>query len=56
MHDVRRLPYVTEHHPSLEGLRVVPLGVPFLTSAAWRAGWLAWWPWTAGRDAELWFF
>jgi hypothetical protein len=29
MNDIRRLPYVTEHHPHLEGLRVVPLGMPF---------------------------
>jgi hypothetical protein len=56
MINTRRLQYVAEHSPYLEGLRIVPLGVPFLASAAWRAGWLTWWPWTAGRGAERWFF
>ena len=56
MRDTRRLQYVIDHHAYLEGLRIVPLGVPFLASAAWRAGWLTWWPWTAGRGAERWFW
>jgi hypothetical protein len=56
MIDTLRLQYVTDHHAYLEGLRIVPLGVPFLASAAWRAGWLTWWPWTAGRGAERWFW
>jgi hypothetical protein len=55
MIDTRRLQYITEHCAYLEGLRIVPLGVPFLASAAWRAGWLTWWPWTAARGAECWF-
>jgi hypothetical protein len=56
MIDIRRVQYVTEHRAHLEGLRIVPLGIPFLASAAWRAGWLTWWPWTAGRGADGWFF
>jgi hypothetical protein len=56
MSDTARLQYVTDHYSYLAGLRIVPLGVPFLASAAWRAGWLTWWPWTAGRGAERWFW
>jgi hypothetical protein len=56
MRDTRRLQYLTDHSAYLQGLRIVPLGVPFLASAAWRAGWLTWWPWTAGRGAERWFW
>jgi hypothetical protein len=44
MRDIQTVRYVTTHYPRLQGLRLAPLGVPFLLSAAWRAGWLAWWP------------
>lgn len=40
----------------LQGLRLVPVGVPFVASAAWRLGWLAWWPATEGRGASWWFW
>lgn len=55
MRDIQTVRYVTTHYPRLQGLRLVPLGVPFLLSAAWRAGWLAWWPGAQGRGATLWF-
>ena len=55
MRDIQTVRYVTTHYPRLQGLRLVPLGVPFLLSAAWRAGWLAWWPGARGRGATLWF-
>lgn len=38
MESLRRLRFVTERYPHLQGLRLVPLGVPFLVSAAWRSG------------------
>lgn len=38
MDTFRRLRFVTERYPHLQGLRLVPLGVPFLISGAWRSG------------------
>ena len=55
MRDRHTVRYITTHYARLHGLRLVPLGVPFLVSAAWRAGWLTWWPGTAGRGATNWF-
>jgi hypothetical protein len=56
MRDRRSVRYVTTHFSRLQGLRLVPLGVPFLLSAAWRARWLSWWPGVTGRGAAVWFF
>jgi len=36
MDDLRRLHYVTEHYGQLQGLRLLPLSVPFLLSAISR--------------------
>src|SRR5258708_36853149 len=36
MDDLRRMHYVTEHYEQLQGLRLLPLGVPFLLSSLWR--------------------
>jgi hypothetical protein len=36
MDDLRRIQYVAEHYKQLQGLRLLPLGIPFLISAAWR--------------------
>ncbi len=36
--DIARLRYVTSRYPQLQGLRLVPLSLVFLASAAWRAG------------------
>src|SRR3954470_10838304 len=55
MRDRHMVRYITTHYARLHGLRLVPLGVPFLVSAAWRAGWLRWWPATEGRGATMWF-
>lgn len=53
MNDLRRILYVTAHYRQLQGLRLLPLSVPFLLSAVWRtaayatgstlprAGWVA---------------
>lgn len=53
MNDLRRIVYVTERYRQLQGLRLLPLSVPFLLSAVWRlaasatastlprAGWIA---------------
>jgi hypothetical protein len=54
MVDARRVLYVTEHYAHLQGLRIVPLGVCFLGSGAWRAGLLGWVPGIAGRGARAW--
>src|SRR5258708_32534962 len=35
MDDLRRMHYVTEHYHQLQGLRLLPLGVPFLLSVPW---------------------
>jgi hypothetical protein len=56
MHDLQRLRFVTERYPHLQGLRLIPLGLPFLVSAAWRDGQLAWVPGTHGPGAGFWFF
>jgi hypothetical protein len=55
MDQLRRLRFVTERYEHLQGLRLVPLGIPFLISSAWRDGELAWVPWTHGNGARLWF-
>jgi len=57
MDHLRRLRYVTERYEQLQGLRLVPLGIPFLLSSAWRSGHLTWVPWTttAGIGARIWF-
>jgi hypothetical protein len=53
--NARRVLYVTEHYAHLQGLRLVPLGVCFLGSGAWRAGLMGWVPGIAGRGARAWF-
>jgi hypothetical protein len=55
MDHLQRLRYVTERYVQLQGLRLVPLGIPFLLSSAWRSGHLAWVPWTTGIGAGRWF-
>ena len=42
MADLARIRYVADHYDNLQGLRIVPLGIPFLLSAAYRAGWFDW--------------
>ena len=47
MLDVSRTRYLTEHYADLQGLRLIPLAVLFLASAAWRVAawsWLTWRP------------
>src|SRR5262245_31749391 len=56
MRDRHTVRYVVTHYTRLQGLRLVPLGVVFLLSAVWRAGWLTWWPGVDGRGAAIWFF
>jgi len=55
MHDLKRLRFVTERYPHLQGLRLVPLGIPFLLSALWRNGQLPGVPGTTGYGAGYWF-
>jgi hypothetical protein len=55
MTDLRHVRYVTAHYAHLQGLRLVPLGVPFLVSALWRGGWLSWWPGARAPGASMWF-
>ena len=55
MKDLSRMRYVTEHYAQMQGLRLVPLGVPFLASGAWRAGWLRGLPAADGHGAAYWF-
>jgi len=55
MDRLHRLRYVTERYEHLQGLRLVPLGIPFLISAAWRDGQLAWAPGTGRIGARIWF-
>jgi hypothetical protein len=55
MDDLRRLRYVTERYEQLQGLRLVPLALPFLLSSVWREGRLAWVPWTHGVGVRIWF-
>lgn len=55
MDHLQRLRYVTERYDQLQGLRLVPLGIPFLLSAAWRSRQLTWVPWATGIGAQRWF-
>lgn len=55
MYDLERLRFVTERYPHLQGLRLVPLGVVFLLSAAWRDGQLQRMSDVAGHAAGFWF-
>src|SRR5688572_739259 len=57
MPDLARIHYVAEQYDHLQGLRLVPLALPFLASAAWRAGWLGGWPTgSVPMEAAYWFF
>jgi hypothetical protein len=49
---VRALP---GSYANMQGLRVVPAGVPFVFSAAGRAGWLHWMPGSVDLKIGLWF-
>ena len=53
--DLRTISYLTANYAHLQGLRLVPLGLLFLASAAWRAGWLPWPPDGPGHVAGRWF-
>jgi hypothetical protein len=55
MLDLRRTVYVTDHYAQLQGLRLIPLALCFLGSAAWRAGLLGWLPGSGGGGARAWF-
>jgi hypothetical protein len=55
MDHLQRLRYVTERYEQLQGLRLVPLGIPFLLSSAWRGGHLNAVPWTTGIGPRIWF-
>ena len=55
MPDPAHVRYVVEHYPQLQGLRLVPLGLVFLATAAWRAGHLGWLPGTSNGGIRLWF-
>jgi hypothetical protein len=46
---------VTTYYPHLRGLRLVPLGLPFLISAFWRIGQISGVPLVNGLPAERWF-
>ena len=56
MHQLETVHYVAARYPHLRGLRLLPLAVPFVASAAWRLGWLRWLPGTEGHGAARWFF
>src|SRR5262245_7329069 len=53
--DFENVSVVPERYAHMQGLRLVPLGVPFLVSAAGRAGWLDWISRSAVVRADLWF-
>jgi hypothetical protein len=55
MHRLLRLRYVTERYEQLQGLRLVPLGIPFLLSSAWREGLFTWVPGASGAGSRIWF-
>lgn len=55
MTDLRHLRYVTERYAQLQGLRLIPLSIPFLASSLWRDGQLAWVPGTSGVGPRIWF-
>jgi hypothetical protein len=55
MDSLHRLRYVTARYHHLQGLRLIPLALLFLISAAWRDGLLRWVPGTAGEGARVWF-
>lgn len=56
MVDAMRRRYVTAHFADLQGLRLVPVGVAFLVSAAWRLGWLGPSLSVGRQEAGRWFF
>lgn len=49
------LHYITARYHRLQGLRLLPLAIPFLGSLAWRLGWLTWLPGSQGVGAGRWF-
>jgi hypothetical protein len=52
--DIERVSGLAESYVRMQGLRIVPLGVPFAVSAAGRLGWLNWVGSPAVR-ANVWF-
>jgi len=55
MTDVQRLRDVTANYPYLQGLRIVPLSIPFLFWGTARIGWMRWLPGSAEVRSSLWF-
>jgi hypothetical protein len=55
MAELAHVRYVTAHYAQLQGLRLIPISVPFFVSALWRVGWLDWWPGARGSEAGSWF-
>src|ERR1700730_2793043 len=53
--ELENLSALAERYPLMQGLRIVPLGVPFAISGAGRAGWLDWVSASPGVRANLWF-
>src|SRR5262245_28989655 len=48
--------FVARRYTHLQGLRLVPLAIPFLISAGWRMGWFRWLPEMRGPWPARWFF
>ena len=55
MHDLQRLHFVTQRYEHLQGLRLIPLALPFLVSAAWQSGQLSWLPIQGEHAPGYWF-
>ena len=56
MNQLERVRFVTERYGHLQGLRLIPIAVPFLAAAAWRGGYLPWLSGLSDARAARWFF
>jgi hypothetical protein len=55
MDQLQRVQFVVKRYPHLQGLRLLPIGLLFLASGAWRDGGLRWWPGAAQAAGGRWF-
>ena len=55
MDQLERVQFVVKRYPHLQGLRLLPIGLVFLASGAWRDGYMRWWPGAANAAGARWF-
>ena len=55
MDQLQRVHFVVKRYPHLQGLRLLPIGLVFVASGLWQAGYFRWWPGAADAAGQWWF-